>query len=192
MEDEIQTAEADQPRPEFPEDPAERIAFFVKMQEQRNAAALEKIKGLMDANQFERLQQVRLQKIGLRALATEEISTELKINDEQKAKLTELVAESQAQRFSRAPREEREKAAEELNAKFLAVLSSEQKSAWETKLGPPLVDPNAPAAPATTATPTNAAPTTTPPETYVPPVSDGPIVASFDGSKEPEAEGEAE
>lgn len=190
LEEEIREAEQDQPRPEFPrDDPAAQTSFFADMQKrraERSIAAMTKIKAVLAENQYQRLEQVRFQKMGPQAFATEPVSTELKLSDSQKQSITATLEELRATQFNfQIPREEKEQALKDANAKILALLSADQKSSWEKKLGPALKpeegsNQNSPAAAPATGT-TTAAPT--PKATYTPPENDGPSVISFDGGK---------
>ncbi len=101
IQEEAKKAAADQSRPQSPppQTNEERAAFFAdfkKKQEERNTAAMAKIKSVLKDEQYQRLEQLRLQNVGLSALATEAISTELKISEQQQGELSKLLEESQA------------------------------------------------------------------------------------------------
>lgn len=102
-----------------------------------------KVKTLVSADQFKRIQQIQLQSslrfTGASALTTPEVAGELKLSDEQKTKLNELGAEYG--RRSRdlggdASTESRAKLREEFTTKTHELLSADQKSALEKLKGP--------------------------------------------------------
>ncbi|MCA9069719.1 MAG: hypothetical protein KDA84_12385, partial [Planctomycetaceae bacterium] len=157
LEEEFENAQQEQPRTQFPEDPEERAKFFAdfrKRQETRNAEAMLKVKAALQDNQFERLSQLRYRNLGTRAFENDDLATSLKLSDDQKAKISQLIGDSSSalmQLGRRASREEREKVTTEWNDKILAVLSNDQKTQWEAKQGAPLPEEgNTTASPTTT------------------------------------------
>lgn len=102
-----------------------------------------KLKSLVAADQYKRIQQIQLQSNlrfgGPGALTYAEVASELKLSDDQKSKLNELSGE-----FGRRSRdlgfdastESRAKLREEFTAKTNELLNAEQKSALEKLKGP--------------------------------------------------------
>jgi hypothetical protein len=102
-----------------------------------------KVKNLVAADQYKRIQQIQLQSNlrfgGPGALTYSEVATELKLSEEQKSKLNELSGEYG--RRSRdlggeASTESRAKLREEFMAKANEVLNADQKTALEKLKGP--------------------------------------------------------
>ena len=155
-----------------------------KRRDARYADAMAKVKTALNPEQYERMVQLRYQSIGVQALASEEISTELKLTEQQNGELEKLLGERRTIRFNyRMPREEREKSVTRSGVQDSAVLSKDQKAQWEAKQGPPLPEEgdNSAASSNTANTNTNQAPAA--PSSYTPPVSNGPVVVSLDGDK---------
>ncbi len=118
----------------------ERTALFAEMrkeQEAQSETAMTKLKDVLQPAQYDRLEQIRYQELGVQALAREPVSIELKLSDLQKTEVAKLVEEFQSARrdMYRMPREDRGKAEADWNNKFLAVLSPEQKTAWQNLQG---------------------------------------------------------
>ncbi len=131
-----------------------------KMAEERLAKVEEELQELLDDKQYARLKQVSLQQTGLRGLVSPENAEALELTEAQQTQLQTLVDEMSAQRrdLFRMSDEDREKRRQENDAKLLAVLTDEQKGAWNELLGPPVEGltpgsgrPGGPAAPAASA-----------------------------------------
>lgn len=136
--------------------PEQRQAFMDKVQVLQSAAAAE----VLDATQLKRFRELELQQIGGNAIARKDVSDALKLTDDQKKKVAEVLVKTDAER--RAAREgldfqsmsdtERatlrtktqaiDKAAGE---KMVALLTDEQKTQWKEMQGAPFTFP-APAA----------------------------------------------
>jgi type II secretory pathway component GspD/PulD (secretin) len=125
------------------EDEAARAAVQAQIQAlmERNAADAEvAVKQLLQESQFTRLQQISLQRSGVRALLRPSVATELKLTEDQKKQVTALSEEFNEVRrdMFRMSEEDRNKATAEWDAKFLAVLTPDQKTQWTGKLGTPM------------------------------------------------------
>ena len=109
-----------------------------------------KLWGLLNEKQAARLKQLQLQENGYRQLTDDETGKQLKLTDEQLAKIKELEEQrSDARRDlgRRATSEEREKVQQEFDQKIEAVLTPDQKSQWKQMLGPVLVTAESTATP---------------------------------------------
>lgn len=129
------------------EERAKKFDEMRKEGEERAKKADESIKALLKPEQWTRLNELRVQQEGVRALSREEVQTQLSLTDEQKAKIKTLT-EAQRQglgggnfrNFQDMSDEERAKAREEMETRRTAfekgvteVLTPEQKENW-TKL----------------------------------------------------------
>lgn len=99
---------------------------------------------LLDEGQLTRLKQIDWQRQGAAALASADVAAALQLSDEQK---TQLQTISEARQVAmrelgfQAPAEQRAELTATYNAQFLAVLTDEQKQAWEALLGPAFEPP---------------------------------------------------
>ena len=129
----------------------ERSQFFAKMRseaEKRRKEMEAKIKEILLPEQWERLQQIKLQASGVRALLQKEVQVKLKVTEEQAKKLA-AVAEEQRTAMREKMRElfqtrDRDKIREAITAaqkefgeKLLAVLTDAQREAFEKLKGKP-------------------------------------------------------
>lgn len=119
-----------------------------KRMEELGKKVEETLKANLTEDQMTRLKELRLQREGVASLDRKEIAEDLKLTSEQKEKIKKLVEENRP-RFGggrrgaggggegAAPpsREEFQKRAEKLRTDVLAVLTEEQKSAWEKLKG---------------------------------------------------------
>jgi Spy/CpxP family protein refolding chaperone len=109
-----------------------------------------KLEGVLDKDQYVRFKQINLQAMGYAALAQEDVQAELKLTDEQKEKIAAIGEETQSamrdafqsaqddrQAAMTAIREARDKAMKD----SAAVLTEEQKKAWEGMVGKPFQMP---------------------------------------------------
>lgn len=108
---------------------------------------------VLDAEQLARLEQLRLQREGVRALLRADVAEALVISPEQQTKIKEVLAAAEAR--SEPPRDFRELSDEErqqlfaemrqrreaLNAEVLAVLTPDQQADWKTRQGEPFEFP---------------------------------------------------
>ncbi|WP_437191998.1 secretin N-terminal domain-containing protein [Planctomicrobium sp. SH527] len=113
----------------------------------------EEVKAILTPEQASRLNQLRLHREGPGVFGRDtELATEFGLNDAQKEEFQKLSGEWMTARFGmrRATDEERKQFDDEWSAKFLAVLTPEQRTKWTERIGAP---PNATATPtaATTA-----------------------------------------
>jgi Spy/CpxP family protein refolding chaperone len=99
-----------------------------------------KVKALLSADQYKRLQQIQLQSNlrygGPGALTYSEVAAELKLTDDQKKKLGELNGEYRRQSGDAREQEARAKLREEFTAKTNELLTADQKAALEKLKGP--------------------------------------------------------
>jgi len=138
-----------------PEERQKRLEEFRKQAETRAKEIEDKVKGILNADQSERLAELRLQREGINALNRSEVADKLGLSAEQREKIAKLFEENRPN-FGRgggfgggrggagrgASEEERAKAAQEarerrekLNADVLGVLNDGQKAAWEEMQG---------------------------------------------------------
>ncbi|MCB8933092.1 MAG: hypothetical protein M9921_00455 [Fimbriimonadaceae bacterium] len=104
------------------------------------AQMMEAIKGILDAKQFQRFQELELQRSGPSALARQDVAEKLKLSDAQKESIQSINQEQQqAMRDMRqsggVDPEEMAKMREETGKKLLAVLTDGQRKQWEGMLG---------------------------------------------------------
>jgi hypothetical protein len=124
----------------------DREQRFAKMNDLRKEAT-EKINGVLNAQQQERLKQIALQVRGGGALADEAIATELALSDDQKSQITSIREESQ-QQMQAAMQEARDAGGDfaairekmtamrnEANEKLLGVLNADQKEKFQKMQG---------------------------------------------------------
>lgn len=121
---------------------------FQKQMEERAKKSEEILKSNLDAKQLARLEELRIQREGAGALARTEVAAKLKLSDEQKEKIKEALASGQMDfRGGRGPggpggggfdreafqkqMEEARAKREKANADALAVLTADQKTAFE-------------------------------------------------------------
>jgi type II secretory pathway component GspD/PulD (secretin) len=150
--------------------------------EERRKQQDEQLKGILSDQQMTRLNEIVLQRQGPRALARDDVASSLGLSEEQKTRLSEVLEQRDVARREAGrdqSDEERQKFDEEWNAKVLAVLTPDQKQAWEVRLGAPLGAGSVAGAGAGASTPSSPAPQ--PPrarfETVVP--EGAQVVASF-------------
>jgi Spy/CpxP family protein refolding chaperone len=120
-----------------------------KMQElgKENALALHKgLAEILKPEQVKRFKQIEWQQGGANALANAEVAEALKLTDEQKTKVKDLLADhsKQQRELFQAAQGDREGAREKMIAltketkeKGLALLTAEQKTSFDTLLGSP-------------------------------------------------------
>lgn len=119
----------------------ERQAILEEMRqarEQRQKEADEALRDALTSEQFLRLEQIRLQRAGVRALTRDEIVSELKVTDDQKTQIESLMEERSAalRALGRRPTsEDMEQLNTQWDPKVLAVLSDQQRDQWRKKLG---------------------------------------------------------
>lgn len=115
-----------------------------KLMEKVQAEDTQRINAILNPDQQKRFKQISLQQQGPMAIASPEIATELKLTDEQKRKVQEIVAqmrESQRGLFQggdrEGVRERMEALRKDASEKITAVLTEEQKAKWKEMLGAP-------------------------------------------------------
>lgn len=115
-----------------------KMAEFRKKSDEIRKAAEEKLKGVISTEQFARARQLALRQAGARGLQQDEIAADLKLTDEQKAKLKEILEPKPDPNvdFRTMKPEDFQKQREEREKNALAVLTDEQRTAWTAKLGP--------------------------------------------------------
>jgi type II secretory pathway component GspD/PulD (secretin) len=115
---------------------AEMQQMFADMQTKRE----EQIKGILDERQFQRANELSLQRSGTSSLTRDDVAESLGLDESQRGQLTSLNDEYRTAREElgfRASDEDRQKLREEFDARFLGVLNESQRSAWTAKLGTP-------------------------------------------------------
>lgn len=126
------------PRPDFAAMRDMPPAEAAKAREEATRSTEDGIKKILTPEQYSRALQLTWRTGGGMSLMRSDVSEQLKITDEQKSKLTALADERrtamQALGMGASP-EARATANSEWNEKFLALLTAEQKAAWETMLG---------------------------------------------------------
>jgi len=184
-------AASDQMRSQFdfrntPED--QRAAMFENMRkamEKQQADSEAKLKTILKPEQFTRLQQISLHRSGPSSLLREELATEFKLTDDQKAQLQKAQDESRdrfREMFGRGTSsEDRDRIRAEIESKYLAVLTPAQQQQWRDKIGPAPKE-QATSAPVPFLGGPGGAPVATPrvPRPEAPVV--GPVALSFDRS----------
>jgi type II secretory pathway component GspD/PulD (secretin)/Spy/CpxP family protein refolding chaperone len=170
-----------------------KMAEFRKKSDEIRKAAEEKLKGVISTEQLARGRQLALRQAGTRGFQQEDVAADLKLTDEQKAKLKEILEPKPDPNvdFRTMKPEDFQKQREEREKNALAVLTDEQRTAWTAKLGPepavaatdapkpltgdaPKTDGTAPARPSVSAQ--NAGSTTVKPDGTTAP---GEVVTSF-------------
>ena len=156
----------------------EREALRVEMDKLREVQKTKlegEVQQILDPEQFGRLQQLVLQNRGVGALKDDDVATDLNLTEAQRGQIQEISDSTDEQRralfegLRDIPREERMTAMEEMRTKgealqkqrdekLLAVLTAEQKNAWEKKLGPPLPETDQSQAPTPQAAPSATTP----------------------------------
>jgi hypothetical protein len=118
----------------------ERREFMAEMRE-RQADQEKKLKEILDKKQMTRLNQIRIQAMGARALMSEEVAKELKITEEQRETMRlaqrDVFQEIRAamQEGERPDREQLTKMMEKANAKMMELLTDDQKAAYKKMVG---------------------------------------------------------
>ncbi|QDU37749.1 Bacterial type II/III secretion system short domain protein [Maioricimonas rarisocia] len=95
---------------------------------------------VLNEKQLSRLRQISLHRAGTRAFTQDDIADELGLTDAQRQQLEELREQQDDARRElgfRASDEEREQFRQEWDAKMSAVLTEQQRDAWQKRLGPP-------------------------------------------------------
>ncbi len=118
-----------------PGERAERLLPFRQESERRGLA-------LLTPEQQKKLQQIRLQKLGLASLAEEDVAAWLKLTEQQKAEVAKILRE-RADRLAVTSKERAHIVRAETERQLAQLLSSEQKSRWEAMLtsSPPQASP---------------------------------------------------
>jgi hypothetical protein len=116
----------------------ERQKKFAELQEKSKARGEEAAK-LLTKEQSERLDQISLQALGVRALADEKVAKSLELTGEQKEKLQSINAEVGTKMreigFGEGTQEKRAELQKELTDKSMAVLSDGQRSQFAKMQG---------------------------------------------------------
>ena len=125
----------------IPED--ERAAAMKSMREGQEKSVSE----VLDEPQFARLLQLVWRETGLASVERDDIAKALGLSDEQREKLSPILADRQSgQRELRdAPPEDAAQKRKAWDYQLRAVLTEEQAKQWEELLGPPAPEPATPA-----------------------------------------------
>jgi Spy/CpxP family protein refolding chaperone len=123
--------------------PEERQKVLDKWQ----ADETKRVNGILNADQQKRFRQIGLQQAGPMALTRSDVADELKLTDDQKKKVQEIVNAQNEQMRSifqdaggdrDAARTKMEALRKDTNDKITALLSEEQKTKWKEMQGTPL------------------------------------------------------
>jgi hypothetical protein len=131
------------------EDREQRQAKMAELTSEQDRKARDLLRGVLDREQLTRLYQIRMQvRPAVNSLSSEFVANRLQLTPEQQAKLTQLNKETQAQQaelFSAMRdasddqrsevREKLRQARSEADEKALALLTDEQKAAFEKMKG---------------------------------------------------------
>lgn len=132
----MRTAESEEERA------AIRDEMRVQMEEQR-VQTEDQLKAFLSNEQVQRLDQLRLHREGLRAFNREDIQQDLGLSESQIEQMTNLQEERNARfrelGFGSSP-EQQAQIREEFDQKLRDVLTPDQRTAWERRLGPPPAD----------------------------------------------------
>ena len=123
-----------------------QFAERMKKAEETNKKTLEEVSKVLDAKQLERFGQLRVQREGLASLNHQDIADKLALTQEQKDKIKALNEEArtnargfggrnQTDEERTAARAKAEAAREKLKTDVLAVLTADQKTAFEAMKG---------------------------------------------------------
>jgi hypothetical protein len=126
-----------------------RMEELRKQGEEREKKANEMAKMILEPKQYDRLNQLQLQREGANALARPEIAEKLGLDESQKDKIAKIRESARGERGGggggnrgNASQEDRQKAfaearerREKTNNEILAVLTPKQKETWEQMLG---------------------------------------------------------
>lgn len=123
------------------EEREKRMAEFRARMEETAKKVDELLKAQLSPEQYQRLRELRVQREGLASLDRPQVAEELKLTAEQKEKIRKLLEENRPRfgqrRGAGGPpnREEMQQRRQKLRTDVLAVLTEEQKSAWEKLKG---------------------------------------------------------
>jgi len=119
-----------------PEEREAAMQQFRSEMEQTRAEAEKKVAGVLTAEQQAKLPALLIKEMGLRALQSNMVASQLKLADDQKTKLDEIFSANQPGGFGgeRPSEEEREAQRKEQEQKILALLNDEQKAIVEPAL----------------------------------------------------------
>ncbi len=139
-----------------------------QLQDQRDEELKEQLGEVLSDEQVTRVEQLSLHRAGTEALLRPSVSEDLELSDSQQERLAELVAERDAARAAMGPQafrmseEDQQKFKDEWDGKFLAVLTSAQRTQWTEKLGDPPAERGESGSSAPAVARTVTAPTTAP------------------------------
>lgn len=157
LQEELASQRGERPRVDFQNMSEEERRKFVEERQkeaaEREKATKAKVAEILLPMQMERLEQIRIQTQGIRALFDPEVVAKLNITEEQREKMRAVMEESQEsmrermrelfqrgqqqQQDREAMREQFTKIREELDNKVLAVLTADQKKKFEELKGEP-------------------------------------------------------
>lgn len=134
------------------EERQKRMEEFRKQREESAKKVEEALKADLTADQFKRLNELRLQREGLgMSIERPEVADKLKLTSEQKEKVKTVIAANRpqfgrggGQGGERPSREEMQQRREKFQADLMAVLTPEQKTAWENLQGAKFTFPERP------------------------------------------------
>ena len=185
-------------------------AEMEKLRDVQRAKTEAELKQVVSEQQFARIQQLNLQTRGVSALREDDVANDVKLSAQQRDQIEILIESTDEKRKAvfegmrdmprDMPREERmaafakmrergEQMQKERDEQILAILTPEQKSAWQAKLGPelPKDDYEADPRPAPFGTGSRTAQSETMPATQVkPPIDSSSTMVAPDGTEVPQ------
>ncbi|MBX3440806.1 MAG: hypothetical protein KF774_00265 [Planctomyces sp.] len=127
-------------------DDEERAALREEMQQmmaRQQAESESQIQSILSEEQWNRLQQISLHRTGPSALARDDLAGEFKLTEDQRESLSGVTQEYMTALRDlgfRASQEDRDALRAEFDEKFMAVLTPDQQSRWQSRIGPPPTD----------------------------------------------------
>ena len=127
-----------------PEERDKRIAEARKKSEAVNEQAVAKVAKILDAKQFQRFEQLRVQREGISTLSRPEVAAKLGLSEDQQAKIRAIQESARPQARGGPNQSEEDRRAsftrmqqqrEKMQADILGVLTDAQKSKWEELKG---------------------------------------------------------
>jgi Spy/CpxP family protein refolding chaperone len=118
-----------------------------KMREEMRALATERLNEILKPEQFKRFEQVELQRASYLVFGSPKIQEDLKLTDEQKAKIDAITAEANdtyrkaSQKATSNPGKLREDINKATLAKIIALMTPAQKAIWKDLNGTPFEVP---------------------------------------------------
>jgi hypothetical protein len=121
-----------------------------KMMEEMRESSIKQLNAILKPEQFKRLQQIEVQRGGFSVFGSPKIQADLKLTDEQKAKVGQIVGDAmgkirqsgmELQADAKAATRRREEISKEALAQVVAVLTPAQQADWKDMTGAPFDAP---------------------------------------------------